>query len=581
MKEVIRTYLEIFDKKQKLHIIILFFMVLVGAVLETLGVSMIIPMVTAVLEPNIIESNSSVRKVCEIMHIDNSQSFLMLMMISIIVVFIFKNMYIIFLNYVQYRFIYNNQFRMTLRLMRQFVRKPYEYFLNNNFNYIKRVVTADANNLFAMLLNLIKFATEVIVLVGLLILLLVVDWKMTFFIAMLLLCVVSFLALGFRPIMRRAGDNSKIYAVEADKWFYQTFNGIKDLKICSKEEAFVGKYDKYYKKYMDSQRNFGILSVIPQMFIEAIFVSGMMLYLIFTLLLDKDIVALIPQISAFAVAAIRLMPSANRINSYLNSFSFYKVYISDINKSLKENWENRNWIAERYNDTGDIEPLIFREKIELKNLYYKYSNSNKYILKKASMLIPKGKSVAIVGSSGAGKTTVVDLMLGLLDAEKGEILVDGKSIYNNYQGWLKQIGYIPQNIYLIDDTIKNNIALGYQDGEINEERIWEVLEEAQLADFVRRLSNGIYTVVGDRGARISGGQRQRLGIARALYENPDILIFDEATSALDNETEAAIMESINFFKGKKTLIIIAHRLKTIENCDIQYKVADGKIVQEK
>ena len=223
--------------------------------------------------------------------------------------------------------------------------------------------------------------------------------------------------------------------------------------------------------------------------------------------------------------------------------------------------------------------LDLKKEISLEHIEYAYPNTDKKIFDDAMMKIPYGKSVGIMGPSGAGKSTIVDILLGLLRAQKGKITCDGIDIYENYPSWLAQIGYIPQSIYLVDEPIRNNIAFGIADEEIDDERIWQVLEDAQMKEFVKELPEGLDTTIGDRGVRLSGGQRQRLGIARALYHNPEILVFDEATSALDNETEQAVMEAINSFQGKKTMVIIAHRLNTIANCDIIYKVENGKITE--
>ena len=221
--------------------------------------------------------------------------------------------------------------------------------------------------------------------------------------------------------------------------------------------------------------------------------------------------------------------------------------------------------------------MVLDDKIELNNITFHYPDSEQLIFNDAHMEVKKGQSVGIMGPSGAGKSTIVDILLGLLHAQTGEITCDGISIFKNYESWLAQIGYIPQAIYLIDESIRDNIAFGIDADKIDEERIWQVLKEAQLDEFIKSLPDGLDTTIGDRGIRLSGGQRQRIGIARALYNNPEILVFDEATSALDNETEAAVMDAINSFHGKKTMVIIAHRLNTIANCDVIYKVEGGKI----
>ena len=297
----------------------------------------------------------------------------------------------------------------------------------------------------------------------------------------------------------------------------------------------------------------------------------------------KEIETLIPTLGAFAMAAMKLMPSANRIVAALNQVAFLKPsldkLIDDIElfegddikyKELRQQDVNKNKVR-----------LTFNDKIELKDISYSYNNSDKLVLDDADIIIPIGKSIGIVGASGAGKTTAVDVLLGVLLPIKGEILADGVNVMEHYSEWLSHIGYIPQSIFLMDDDIKSNVAFGVKKEEQDEERVWEALREAQLEDFVRGLKDGIHTQIGERGMRLSGGQKQRIGIARALYSNPELLIFDEATSALDNETEAAVMSSINNLHGKKTMVIIAHRLQTIKECDLVYRVENGKIKRER
>ena len=225
------------------------------------------------------------------------------------------------------------------------------------------------------------------------------------------------------------------------------------------------------------------------------------------------------------------------------------------------------------------ERIHLRDKIELQHIFFKYPNSEKYIFQDANMTIHRGESVGIVGTTGAGKSTIVDILIGLLTEESGKVLCDEQNVRDNVPSWLANLGYIPQTINLMDDTIRANVAFGYEEGSFTDEQVWKVLEEAQLGAFVRELPEGLDTKIGERGVRLSGGQRQRIGIARALFHDPELLILDEATSALDNDTEAAIMDAINHFHGKKTMLIIAHRLKTIENCDVVYRVEDGKVIR--
>ena len=292
--------------------------------------------------------------------------------------------------------------------------------------------------------------------------------------------------------------------------------------------------------------------------------------------------SLVPMLSAVAMAAVRLLPSVNRISLNLANIAYFEPSLNKMSEKLQEIQNNGDV---DFNKNISPEPLGLVKKldtyIKMQDLDYQYPNTENKVLDAAEIQIKNGSSIGIIGSSGAGKTTAVDVLLGLLIPNKGGVYIDGVSIRDDIGGWLNQIGYIPQNIFMLDGSIRENVAFEAEEDNIDDERIWEVLREAALDDFVRTLPDEINTEIGERGVRLSGGQRQRIEIARALYSNPSILFFDEATSALDNDTEAAIMQSIHELHGKKTLIIIAHRLTTLEKCDYIYRVNNGKIIMEK
>jgi ABC-type multidrug transport system fused ATPase/permease subunit len=317
--------------------------------------------------------------------------------------------------------------------------------------------------------------------------------------------------------------------------------------------------------------------------IETICIAGLVLYMLGVMLNGAEVTEMIPQLTTFGLAAMRLIPSANRINNYLTNISYFEPFFMGVSDNLQEEIHDEHVVYDpkAYEKKQEVEKLEIKKAIRLEDITYRYPNSEALIFDHADMEIPIGASVGIVGSSGAGKTTVVDILLGLLELESGRILADGVEVREHYAEWLKNIGYIPQTIFMIDTTIRKNVAFGYEDEDIDDNRVWEVLREAQLDEFVKTLPEGLDTGIGERGIRLSGGQRQRIGIARALFEDPEVLVLDEATSALDNDTEAAIMDSINRLHGRKTLIIIAHRLQTIEKCDMVYRVEGGKVLRER
>ena len=334
---------------------------------------------------------------------------------------------------------------------------------------------------------------------------------------------------------------------------------------------------------MGAVQKYNIYNSTPRLLIETICIAGLVGYMSVVLINGASMEEMVPQLSVFAVAAMRLLPSANRINNYSTSISYFEPFLWNVSEHLQTEIHDDNVVYDEnvYRQKKEVEKLPVNKEIELSDITYKYPNTEKLIFDHANLTIPIGSAVGIVGPSGSGKTTMVDVLLGLLQLQTGTIKADGVDVQTNYEGWLKNVGYIPQTIFMIDDNIRKNVAFGFADDEIDDEKVWAALKEAQLDEFVRGLPEGLDTGIGERGIRISGGQRQRIGIARALFEDPEVLVLDEATSALDGETEAAIMDSINRLHGKKTLIIIAHRLTTIEKCDMVFRVEDGNIIKER
>ena len=382
-----------------------------------------------------------------------------------------------------------------------------------------------------------------------------------------------------KPIMKKSGKENQDFYSGLFKWISQTVTGIKEVKIGGKENYFIDEYLKCGYGYVNAVQKYSLYNNTPRLLIETICIICMVGYLAAVVIAGGDVATLTPIISVFALAAMRLMPCANRINNQLTNLAYFEPFVLGISDNLQDEINNPDYVKEF--SSKEVKKLPVEKEIVLKDITYVYPNTEVFIFDKANMTIPVGSAVGIVGSSGAGKTTIVDILLGLLNLRDGKILADGVDVQTQYYGWLKNIGYIPQMIFMLDDTIRKNVAFGIPEEEIDDERVMQALKEAQLDEFVKGLPDGLDTTIGERGIRLSGGQRQRIGIARALYEDPEILILDEATSALDNDTEAAIMESINHFQGKKTLVIIAHRLQTIEKCDMVFRVENAQILRER
>lgn len=585
MNKIVKKLMVLLDKKQKHKMVVLIFLMLIGAVLETLGVSLIYPVVKVVMEENAVEKSRYLQIICDIFHIayHDTRGLMILVMTGLIMVFALKNIFLFFQQKVQLKFVYTNQFATSRRMMINFMKRPYEYYLNADTSVIQRSITSDVNNMYGLILSLLQLVSEVIVFVSLVIVSLVTDVWMSITVAALLISVLLIIKCILKPIMRKAGEENQDYYSGLYKWIDQSVMGIKEIKIANKESYFINEYAKCGAGYVNAVQRYNLYNATPRLLIETIAIAGMILYVMASLLKGEDVSNILPQISLLAVAAMRLIPCANRINNYLTSIAYFEPFFMGVSDNLQEEIrdESINYDEAAYREKVQVEKLEISDKIELKDIVYKYPNTDVLIFDHADMEIPVGKSVGIVGTSGAGKTTIVDIMLGLLRVQSGQILADGVEVREHYQSWLKNIGYIPQTIFMIDSTIRKNVAFGYADEDIDDEKVWRALKEAQLDEFVRGLPEGLDTSIGERGIRISGGQRQRIGIARALFEDPEVLVLDEATSALDNETEAAIMDSINRLHGKKTLVIIAHRLQTIEKCDMVYRVEKGKVARER
>ena len=572
----------IFDRKQKWQLIGLGVMIFIGGFLETLGVSAMIPVVTALLTPDelqgYIEEYDFLQKICAFLKIESAGEIVMTLLMALIAIYVIKNAYVLFLTYKQNSFITQNRNKMISRVMAEFLNRPYEKYLGADIPTVFRITDSDIPQTFSLILAMLQLASECVVSLLIFAVLLFQDIRMTMFIVVIFGFLTLFIIKVFKPMLNKIGAKNQRIQSRIAKWRIQATYGLKDVKVLNREEFYIRNYYETGRVGADVARNYAVLNNTPRLLIETVFIVSMLSYIAFYISSGGDAADMLTTLTTFGVAAIRVLPSVNRINTYITEIAYTQPSLDFVYDNLQEGMKTDAMLAER-KANSQVEKLKLEDKIRLNHISFHYPDSDKYIFKDAHMEVPKGKSVGIIGASGAGKSTIVDILLGLLHAQEGEITCDGVDIFKNYESWLAQIGYIPQAIYLVDETIRENIAFGIDADKIDEERIWKVLEEAQLKEFVEELPEGLDTTIGDRGVRLSGGQRQRIGIARALYNDPEILVFDEATSALDNETEAAVMDAINSFHGKKTMVIIAHRLNTIAKCDMIYKVEDGKLLE--
>ena len=557
----------------------LMFLMIIGAFLQTAGVGMLVQVVSVVIDPESVEKSGIVRSFYDFLGCQDFQTFSVTVMALLIGVFIVKNIFLFVQLKLTFGFVYKNQFATSERMMRNYLRRGYEYFLNADTAVVQRSITSDVNNMYALVLALLQLMSDGVVSLFVVAFCFVTNGVMTVLLGAALVVLMLAVKKVLKPIMHKAGEDNQNYYSGLFKWISQTVQGIKEVKIACREQYFVDEYCKCGAGYVNAVQKNSLYNNIPKLLIETVCIAVMVTYMIVLTVSGTSAENMLEVLSTLAAAAFVLLPAVNRINNQINAIAYAEPCFMSVSDNLQEEINDAN--VDMSFAAVDQKKLEIRKSIELKDIVYAYPNTDRLIFDRANLTIPIGASVGLVGTSGAGKSTIVDILLGLLEVQEGHICADGIDVKSQYRSFLKNIGYIPQMIFMLDDTIRRNIAFGIPDEEIDEQRVWEVLEEAQLEEFVRSLPEGLGTGIGERGIRLSGGQRQRIGIARALYHDPEILILDEATSALDNDTEKAIMDSINRFQGRKTLIIIAHRLQTIEKCDLVYRVENGQAKLER
>lgn len=579
MGQIFRKLNVLLDKKQKRQMAGLMVLMVIGAFLQTAGVGLLVEVVNVVIDPKAVQNSSAAEWFYEFLGSRDYQSFSITVMALLILTFVIKNIFLFVQQKLTFAFVYSNQFRTSERMLRNYLRRGYEFYLNADTAVVQRSITSDVNNMYALILAILQMFSDGIVSLCIISYCLLTNGTMTMIMAVVLVILMAVVKKVLKPIMYKAGKDNQDYYSGLFKWISQTVQGIKEVKISCKEQYFVSEYKKCGKGYVDAVQKYSLYNNIPRLLIETVCIATMVGYMIFMVATGVPTENMLDVFSTLAAAAFVLLPCVNRINNQINSIAYFEPFFMGVSDNLQD--EITGDKVDMSFATDDKEKLPINDKIELKNITYAYPGTEKLIFDDAELTIPVGASVGIVGTSGAGKSTVVDILLGLLEVRNGTVYVDGKDVKADYRKWLKNIGYIPQMIFMLDDSIRKNVAFGVPEDEIDEDRLWEVLKEAQLDEFIKTLPEGLDTGIGERGIRLSGGQRQRIGIARALYNDPEVLILDEATSALDNDTEAAIMEAINRLHGKKTLIIIAHRLQTIEKCDLVYRVENGKAIVER
>lgn len=550
---------------------------LIAAVLEVAGIGMIPAFVAIVADPDRVFAAEWLQPLISYLNIANAQDLLIWGSVALVGIFILKSIYIITFNYFEARFIFNRRYTISYRLMRSYMQAPFTFHLRRNTAELLRNISQEINVLTNnVITNILTMAREGIMTLAILFFLFMVEPFITLMVILLSGFGAGTFILLNKKKMKEYGEEEQERRAEMIKAVNQGLGGIKEARVLNREDEFIDKFriEAFHSTRLMAYLRF--IQQIPRPMVETTAVLGMLLIAVLLVWQDRPMGAIIPILTLFAMATVRLMPSVQQLVSMYTRLRYNIVSIDPIYDDLKELAEyNADFIKDRKQNFQ----LKFNSQIEIENVSYRYPSSEVQALDGVSITIPKGKAVAFVGASGAGKTTIVDVILGLLDPDEGHVLIDSSDIRQNLSAWQKNIGYIPQSIYLADETLRGNIAFGIREAEINDEKVLKAIKMAQLNNLIEQLPDGLDTIIGENGTRLSGGQRQRVGIARALYHEPQVLVMDEATSALDNITERLITKAIEALKGDRTLIMIAHRLTTVKNCDTLYFMEEGRIVE--
>ena len=559
----LKKLLAITTRQEKKNFIILIFMSIFLSVIETVGISAIMPFITLASDPSKIVGNEYSKKIYDFFDFSTTTNFMIFFGLFLIGFYIFRAFYSIFYNYLLNKFAFGRFHSFAFRLFKNYTNLPYKRFVKRNSSELIKTIVNEASNLSFYMQSLLLIFSEFFTIVLLYTLLLLMNWKMTLVLTILLGAKVLFLLFFLKKRIEKEGTRRSIMQSRFYKILNETFGNFKIIKLIQNEQKLYSEFSSISYGYAKANIVSNTLSQLPRLSLETIGFGVLIGIVVYVLFKYNDANFVLPIISMYALALYRILPALNRILSNYNTLLF-------LSSSLDIVYSDLSYTPQ----TEGKDFIDFKNKIELINVSFEY-NKNKKVLKNINTTINKSDKIAFVGESGSGKSTLVDLIIGLYKPLSGEIIIDGKKLTSdNIKSYRSKVGYIPQSIYLFDGTVGENVAFGY---EYDKERIIEVLKKANIYDFLSS-KEGIDTLVGDGGIQLSGGQKQRIGIARALYSDPEILVLDEATSALDNETEAKIMDEIYEISQDKTLLIIAHRLSTIERCDRKIMLSNGKII---
>jgi ATP-binding cassette, subfamily B, bacterial PglK len=546
----------------------------IGMMLETLSLGLIIPAISLVTQQDIYIDNPQVQPILIMLGTPTENELVIIGMLFLAFIYLLKTVFLVYLLWKQNHYSYSLLAQLSEKLYLGYLAMPWSFHINNNSAYLLRNITTEVSVVInSVLMPILRLTSEILVLTGIAILLFIVE-PVGAISVFLIGGMAGFL---FQKLTKKHilqwGEERQLHEGRRILHLQQGLKSVKEIQLLGRELEFFDLYSPENIKGINAIRNKVTLQQLPRLFFEFLAILGLTVLVVVQVLQEKSLNSILPIVGLFTAASFRLLPSVNKIIEAVQSLHFGSPALKVIKKQLS--------ILKGDAHKSHKNKAKFENEIVMNNIYFSYPESDDKVINGISIKIKKGSSIGIIGKSGAGKSTLVDILLGLLTPSKGEILVDGLDINKDLRAWKNLIGYVPQHISLLDDTLLNNITFGLSDFEIDIKSVNRAIKAAHLEPFIKTLPEGLETIIGESGVKLSGGQRQRIGVARALYHDPSILVLDEATSALDSETEHKVMDSIYSLSKEKTVIIIAHRISTLEKCDTLYSVAEGKVIQEK
>lgn len=572
MIDVLNKIVSILDKREKRTLVLLSILLFIGMLLEIFGLSLIFPFIISILEPETLSSLSFISMFREILPEIETSDFILLFLILLFLVYVVKTIVMVFIAYWQNKFLGELLATISTKLYGKYLNQPYEYHVNNNSSRLIKNIQVEVSLFRSLCLSLITSIIEVSIAISIFFTLLYIEPKG----AVVVLMYFSIISIVYystaKNKLKRWGVIREKLAKRISKVLIEGLNTIREVLLLDIQEYYISKFEKLNQDQAIIFARNGTFKQLPRLMLELFAIIGIILFIFVLLLRGESNTIILSTIGVFVAATFRMIPSLNRTLTALQNVKFYSPSVDIIHEEFSQFNETK-----KDSDSIAIKPFI--RELEFNKVSFAYSNSKRTVLNETNLVIKKGEYIGIIGSSGSGKSTFIDLVAGLNKVTNGAILCDGDNIDLDTSDWRNQLSYVSQNLSLIDDTISNNITLGIDEKDVDKVLLEKSVKNAGLSDFIDGLEEGLSTYVGERGLKLSGGQKQRIGIARALYRNTEILLLDEATSSLDNETERNIMDSINALKGQKTIIIVAHRLSTLVHCNKIYEIKNGKIIK--